>query len=367
MGRKRDTDNGWPKGWYQKGPSIYFRLAKYKDILGPKPIRLGSSEREAFKTYAELPIHGNLTNGSTRLDDVLTRYEVEVLPGNAPRTQENKRYYIETLRKVAGHIDVRLIKQKHAWQFFDALKRKRGLKTARETIGCLRHVMSMCVRWGYVDLNLLLGMRLPKAKPRRRYVTDEELALFVNEYATPRIQAHIAIKLETGMDKQDILLIEHKDIQEVGLRHNRHKTDSHEKHYGWTDELLAAVELLKRAYRKKKNDVGSRFICKTRTGEPYFPAREENGVKRYLDENGHPFGAPSGWNSQWQRCMKAFKEAGHEGFHEHDIRKKVASDTSLVNAQELLDHSSPTITEKVYRVKPRVVKLERRKGSSTKD
>lgn len=362
MGRKRQSGKDWPKGWYQKGPSIYFKLAKYKDVLGPKPIRLGSTEREAYRAYAELPIH-NDPNTSRKLADVLQRYETEVLPGNAPRTQENKRMYIETLRKVAGHIDVRLLKQQHAWQFFDALKRKRGLKTARETIGCLRHVMSMCVRWGYVDQNLLLGMRMPKLKSRRRYVTDEELEIFCRDFATPRMRAHIALKLETGMDKQDILLMELSDIQEQGLRHNRHKTESIEKFYAWTDELRAAVDALRKAYRKKRNDVGSRYICKNRNGDPYFPAEEENGVKRYLDENGHPFGAPTGWNSQWQRCMKSFKEAGHEGFHEHDIRKKVASDTNLLNAQDLLDHSSPLITEKVYRVKPKVVKLDRRKLS----
>jgi len=58
--------------------------------------------------------------------------------------------------------------------------------------------------------------------------------------------------------------------------------------------------------------------------------------------------------------MKKWKEDGNEGFHEHDIRKKVASDTTLENAQELLDHADATITERVYRTKPKVVKLASR-------
>jgi hypothetical protein len=76
---------------------------------------------------------------------------------------------------------------------------------------------------------------------------------------------------------------------------------------------------------------------------------------RLLDELGHPHEKPSGRNSQWQRCTKKRKTNGHEVFHEHDVRKKVASGTSLVNAQALIDYASPTITE---RMKPKVFKLD---------
>lgn len=352
MGRIRTTDRGWPKGWYLKGKTIYFRLAKYRDIIGSKPIKLGLTEKEAYKTFSQLPIHGN--SDSLLLSDVMARYEIEVLPNNAARTQENKRYYIKYLRKSAGHFKVTQIKQSHAWTLFEALKKARGLKTARETVSCLRHVLSMCVKWGLVDQNLLLGMRLEKPKARTRYVTDKELGLFVSKYATERVMAHIALKLETGMDKQDILLIAHSDAQADGLHHARHKTEAVRKIYAWTPELVKAYDQLKKAYRKKKGDIGSRWVCKTREGAPYFPIIEG----QVLDAKGHPFGAPSGWNSQWQRCMVKWKEDGYEGFHEHDIRKKVASDTTLANAQELLDHTNPAMTEK-YRVKTKIVKLEK--------
>lgn len=353
MGRRRTTDRGWPKGWYLKGTVIYFRLSKYKDVLGPKPIRLGKTEKEAYKTFSQLPIHGDKSD-SLLLNDVMKRYEVEVLPENAARTQENKRYYMKLLRKSAGHFKVTQIKQSHAWELFGALKKVRGLKTARETVGCLRHILSMCVKWGLIDQNLLLGMRLEKPKSRKRYIEDSELDLFVKGYATERIKAHVAIKLETGMDKQDILLIQHSDAIDSGLKHSRHKTEAVEKIYEWTPDLKLAYEQLKKAYRKKKGDIGSRWVCKTRTGDPYFPIVEG----KVLDENGHPFGAPSGWNSQWNRCMQKWKADGHEGFHEHDIRKKVASDTTLENAQELLDHTNPAMT-KTYRVKTKVVKLDK--------
>lgn len=209
--------------------------------------------------------------------------------------------------------------------------------------------MSKAVEWGLIDRNLLLGMRIPKPKPRTRYVTDDELELFIQEYATKHIKAHLRFKLETGMDKQDILLVQLNDLQHDGVHTRRHKTEGLERIYVWTPELKQAVDALRSAYKGK---VSCAYLSHTREGKPYFPMIGG----RVLDENGHPFGKPTGWDSQWQRCMKKWKEDGQEGFHEHDIRKKVASDTDLENAQELLDHASSTTTEKIYRVKPKEVK-----------
>ena len=353
MGRGRKNNQGWPKGWYKKGPSFYFKLAKHREVLGNKPIRLGNSIREAYETFARLPIHSK--EEINTLSQLIERYTLEVLPLNAAGTQENKRTYLRTLVKVAGHFQLEDIQQHHAWSVFHEMHGINGLKTARETIGCWRHVMSKAVEWGLIETNLLKGMKLPKPKPRTRYVTDEELNLFMNEYATKRIKAHLQFKLETGMDKQDILLVQLSDLKGDGVHTCRHKVEGRERVYQWTPELKNAVEALRSAYKGK---VSSTYLCHTREGKPYFPIKEG----RVLDENGHPYGKPSGWNSQWQRCMKKWKADGHVGFHEHDVRKKVASDTSLENAQELLDHSSPEITERVYRVKPKLIKLSSREA-----
>jgi integrase len=198
-------------------------------------------------------------------------------------------------------------------------------------------------------------MRMTKPKTRTRYINDDEWNLFMDKYATKRIKAHLLFKLETGMDKQDILLVQVSDLRDDGVHTNRHKTEGKERVYEWTPELKDAVDDIRIAYRGK---VSSPYLCHTREGKPYFP----RDGKKVLDKNGHPFGPPSGWNSQWQRCMKKWKADGYEGFHEHDVRTKVASDTDLKNAQELLDHSDPRITEKVYRVKPKLIKLNSREA-----
>tara|TARA_B100002003_G_scaffold248016_1_gene280814 strand:+ start:351 stop:539 length:189 start_codon:yes stop_codon:yes gene_type:complete len=55
--------------------------------------------------------------------------------------------------------------------------------------------------------------------------------------------------------------------------------------------------------------------------------------------------------------MQRWKKAGNEGFTEHDIRAKAASDVDLGHAQQLMDHNTPEITDRVYRRKPKVVDI----------
>ena len=353
MGRKRKKNHGWPRGWYQKGNAYYFKLAKHREVLGDKPIRLGNTLKASYEAFAKLPIHNDAPTET--LAQLIERYVLEVLPLNAAGTRANKRLYLRTLVKVAGHFRPEEIEQHHAYSIFNKMKDINGLKTARETVGCLRHILSKAVEWGLIKRNLLLGMRLPKPKSRTRYISDDELKLFMDKYATKRIKAHLLFKLETGLDKQDILLVQLSDLKDDGVHTNRHKTEGKERVYEWTQELKDAVAATRLAYKGK---VSSPYLSHTNTGKSYFPVKDGT----VLDENGHPHGAPSGWNSQWQRCMKKWKADGHKGFHEHDVRKKVASDTDLENAQELLDHSDPRITEEVYRVKPKLLKLNSREA-----
>ena len=57
---------------------------------------------------------------------------------------------------------------------------------------------------------------------------------------------------------------------------------------------------------------------------------------------------------------KALKDTNLEvRFTEHDLRAKVASDTDVIHAQNLLGHSTPAMTEKTYRRKPNIVKPTR--------
>jgi len=75
--------------------------------------------------------------------------------------------------------------------------------------------------------------------------------------------------------------------------------------------------------------------------------------KGYMNENGRS----NSFDSIWLRFMdKALKDTGlKERFTEHDLRAKVASDNNLERAQELLGHSSPVMTNRVYRRKEEII------------
>ena len=94
----------------------------------------------------------------------------------------------------------------------------------------------------------------------------------------------------------------------------------------------------------KKND--SPWLFSTRTGQGYM---SENGRSNSFD-------------SIWQRFMaKALKETKlTERFTEHDLRAKVASDNDINRAQQLLGHSSPEITNRIYRRKAELIAPLRR-------
>ncbi|MAH74095.1 MAG: hypothetical protein CMK29_08380 [Porticoccaceae bacterium] len=68
-------------------------------------------------------------------------------------------------------------------------------------------------------------------------------------------------------------------------------------------------------------------------------------------------GTTSNFDSQWQRAkQKALKNGLTESFTEHDLRAKTASDLeNLEHAAQLLQHTSSSTTQRIYRRKPDVV------------
>jgi integrase len=76
----------------------------------------------------------------------------------------------------------------------------------------------------------------------------------------------------------------------------------------------------------------------------------------FLNRNRQPMTA-TGLKSAWRRAMACYEAAGGVPFHEHDIRKTVATAAdTLERAQKLLGHRDARTTAQVYRVGP--VKVE---------
>lgn len=157
-----------------------------------------------------------------------------------------------------------------------------------------------------------IGWRVPEP-PRRRYVTDGELARLM-ACAIPRYARVIRFAYLTGMRQGDICALKLSDASEEGIRYTQGKTGETVL-VGWSDELR---ELW-------------REVAGSRVGR--LPA----------------FGyTPDGLRASWARVRR---RAGLPDIRFHDLRRKAGSDVDAGHAQALLGHADGKVTAKHYRAK----------------
>ena len=343
MSRKRNSENrGLPARWRHVHGAYYYQVPSGLEILwdNKKTFRLGKTLSEA---HAEWVKRSCQPQTGRYVRDILDRYEKQIVPGKAPKTQIENIRQLKVLRGAFGDNLLTDIRPQHIYQFLD----QRTAKIAgRREIAVLSHAYTKAVEWGYIDHHPFKGeVRLEGENPRTRYVTDAEILAAltlpcVRKRGSVRaIQAYIKIKLLTGMRRGDLLRLRVGDCGPEGISVTTHKTGKPVL-YQWSDELRAAVEEAKKA---RPVDISPFLFC-TKNGQGY------------IDEK---TGEPSGWNSMWQRFMdRVMAETDiKERFTEHDLRAKCASDAdTLEHARSLLAHADSKITQRVYRRKAEVVR-----------
>lgn len=329
-----------PSGWRRRGRGIYWRHY----VEGRRvETYLGTTLPAAHRAFAELirdkgvPIH--------TVGDLLHHYLRAEVAKKSEATKDMAGRAVATLLPVFGTLTLNEITPTILYGYYERRSRK---ASARQEIGVLRHAFSCAVKWGHLRTNHLLGqIRLPKARPRQRYVTDDELRAFL-KVCTPWMAAYVGLKLLTGLPQEDLLSLTRQDVREDGLHARRRKTGARPKVYPWDDEgaLLAALEAVSAAHKKR---VGSAYLFHNYKGQPYYT----------LDAKGHRARKPYAFISAWQRDMAKFIEEGGVRFTEHDLRAKVASDAEAEHAQALMDHATRRTTEEIYRRAPRRVPIGR--------
>lgn len=344
MPRKRNPENkGLPLRWRKRGGAIYYQVPKGMEAHwdDKKEFRLGKSLPEAYRTWAERI--GHMEQVRT-IGQLLERYEREVIPTNAPKTQSEKIRYSVKLRAVFGDMPLPAIKPQHIYKYADMRTKKSGQSSARLEIALLKHAFTKAVEWGYLSRHPFKGeVRLKGSKPRTRYVEDWEVLACLTlptkrkNDPTAMIQSYIKLKLLTGLRQGDLLALKIADLQEDGIHVTPRKTQSTTGRamiIEWSDDLRGVIEEVKAA---RIVDISPYLFC-TRRGEAYIA---------------------SGWQSIWQRFMRRVLDETdlQERFTEHDLRAKAASDDeSLEHASRLLAHADSKITERVYRRKAEKVK-----------
>lgn len=275
---------------------------------------LGKDRARALLEWAR--IEGSDVDPNARTFNVIAlRYEREVIPGKAARTQKDNLIELDRLRAVFGKVLIESIKPHHVRSYLDKRGEQAKARANREK-ALLSHLFNKAREWGYTDApNPCQGVKGFTESGRDRYVTDTEFQA-VWAKADPTLQDAMDIALLTGQRPADVLKIMRADIRDGALLITQNKTKA-KRAIDIVGELATVIERINGRQRKRQ----SAFLIQDDDGRPLT----------MLALRG--------------RFAKARKAAGIR-FQFRDIRAKTASDTGdLGHSQKLLGHKNRDMTE----------------------
>ena len=317
-------------------------------------IPLGPDIHEAKRKWAELeckppPIETGL------LKFIFKKYEDEIIPTKAPRTQIDNRWCMNNLRPVFENAHVDSITPQHVALYRD--KRSAKVRANRE-IALFSHIFNLAREWGYTKKeNPCRGVRKNKEKPRDYYVSEETWKAVYNA-GTAELQDAMDLAYLTGQRPADVLKMALTDVKDGALEVRQNKTSKFlrillKNEDGSNTELGNVIDRIKARPRKVK----SLRLIATAAGTPLnkptlrirFDKAREQAAKRILDE------ATDDTRAEAEALAARIRQ-----FQFRDIRPKAASDIAdLASAAALLGHTEQELTRKVYVRKGATVKPTR--------
>jgi integrase len=309
MTRPRKKDRHLP-------PCVYFKHGRFWYVKGGKWNDLGTDMAQALADYANriaVPKGGM----AELIEKVYSHHASKV----APATRAQYRIAAESLKKAFAEFAPEQVKAKHV-----AALKLAGADTPNMTnrkLSFLRLVFGYAVEWQLVDSNPCIGIKRHEEAKRERYLTDEEF-FAIRDAAGPRLQVILDLLYLTGQRITDVLRIRKGDITERGIMFKQQKTGA-KLCVLWTPEMRAAVDRAKTLY----GNVTALTLLHGRTGK----APDYRTVLM-----------------QWHKAREA---AGIADATPHDLRAKSGTDTKHQgnDAQALLGHTSPAMTERYIRLR----------------
>ena len=320
MGRRRKHNKHLPSRVYISHGQYFFVDAKGK--WNPLGRSLGQMYRSLAQFYDDdAPL--------AQMGDLFERYEQQVLPKKAEKTQAENSRSLKRLKAVFGDMVPSDVRPGDIYSYRD----KRGQTTeigANRDLEVLSHVFTKAVEWSSVESNPCRDVRKFSEPKRDRYVEDSEF-LAVHKFASPMMQVAMDLALLTGLRRGDLLRLTRDNLTDEGILIKTSKTGK-PLLIEWSDELRSVINRAKRI----KPQVRQTLICNLQ-GKPY---------------------TGQGFAAIWQRLIRKAvdKKVIQERFRFHDLRAKSASDDTLEAATQRLGHMDANLTERVYRRKPRRVK-----------
>jgi integrase len=304
-----------------------------------KEIPLGTDLDAAKRKWAELECKPAPADVST-MRAVFERYEREIIPTKAPRTQKDNEEAFRQLRPVFDSCPADALTPQHIAQYRD--KRTAKVRANRE-LALLSHVFNLAREWGYTAKeNPCRGVRKNKETPRDFYA-DKAVWEAVYTQATVELQDAMDLNYLTGQRPADVLKMMESHIVDGALEVRQNKT---KKKLRITIAPGGELAKLLDRIRSRPRKIKSLFLVATAQGQPL----NRWTLRLRFDE----------------ARAEAAKEAAKEGmdglaerirlFQFRDIRPKAASEMELEHARKLLGHTDDQITETVYRRIGEIVK-----------
>lgn len=309
-------------------------------------IPLGTDLNEAKRRWAELECKpAPAETGVMRI--VFDRYERDVIPTKAPKTQRDNIGCLKFLRSVFDSAPIDSITPQIIAQYRDSRKSKlKGSEgkpapvRANREITLLSHVWNMAREWGYTAKeNPVHGVRKNKEMPRDFYA-DAPVWNAVYGAACVELQDAMDLNYLTGQRPADVLKMKLTDIKDGALELKQNKTKKKlrillDDASGARTKLGQLLDRIKARPRK----VASLYIIATPAG---VALNQWTLRTRFDDARADAAKAAEASGSlELAKRIRAFQF--------RDIRPKAASETDLAHASKLLGHTDKQITETVYR------------------
>jgi len=325
MGRPRKNNQHLPKYVTIIHGSYWYRAPKKEPV---KVCRVGEED----KLYRFLADKFEPSGPVVYMREIFDRYEREVIPGLAPRTQVDYRRIVKKLREVFGDVKPEDIEPMHVGRLLDVPDGKKGKQAANRMVAVLSAVFSKARgKWYLTKADPCKDVERNETHKRDRYVTDEEYKI-VYDHASPRMKIAMDLALLTGQRQGDLLDLKWTEVHTIGVP--REDWVIHFRQ-GKTGKKVA-VEI---------SPVLEEVLKRARLMVPQLPRnyvlRTEEGLRYTRD----------GFRTNWQRLMNwAMKHGGlKKRYTFHDLRAKNISDSaSLEDAMKRAGHSSMAMTRGVY-------------------
>lgn len=333
MARPRTTNKHLPRYvtiihgsyWYRPPNAKQQRLAAVGD------------EATMYRKMAELLIPTESREPTGTIADYLDRYEREVVPTLAPRTQKDYHRHLKVLRAEFGHKRPDDVEPRDVGRFLDVPKGK--VHRVRMVAVLSSAYAKMVGKWYVAEKNPCSDVERHKNPPRDRYITDEEFWA-IHAFMPPRVKIAMELALYTGQRQGDLLTLKWENVLEEGVLFKQSKTgQSRLVMYCEPGDDPEASELWATLARARKIVplIPRHYVIRTEKGKKYNP---------------------EGFRAIWQRYMRNAMAKGviATRFTFHDIRAKTVSDEENVDTAQLrAGHTSKAMTLRVYSRKVRKV------------